>query len=101
MAWPGLILSGFVWPDPACGLSNYGLSDAWPDLVRSGQTWSNLVRNDPARDLSDTWPVQLLAGGLSSHGLIRFRPVLYAAWLDTACLAWLGLVWPDSVLSDA
>ena len=59
--WPGLILFGLVWPDPACGLSNYGLSDAWPDLVRSGLTWSNLVWYDPVRGLSDTWPVQLLA----------------------------------------
>ena len=24
-AWPDLILSGFVWPDPVCGLS-----DTWP-----------------------------------------------------------------------
>ena len=80
MFWPGLILSGFVWP--ACGLSN-----VWPD---------------PVCGLSDTWPVQLLAGGLilyvsclvrglSSHGLIRFCPVLC-----TACLipdpVWFGLV---------
>ena len=51
-AWPGLILSGFVWPDPVCGLSNYGLSDAWPDLVRSGLTWSNLVWYEPVLGLS-------------------------------------------------
>ena len=37
MAWPGLILSGFVWPDPV-----FGLSDTWPVQLRLHRCCNNV-----------------------------------------------------------
>ena len=54
-AWPDLILSGFVWPDPVCGLSgsglsSHGLSGSWP--VR--MSWPVPVLSGSVLGLSDT-----------------------------------------------
>ena len=76
MAWPGLILSGFVWPDPVCGLSN-----TWPVMI--------LYVACLIPGLFSCWRVacQVMAcsgsvRGLSGHGLFWF------------------LIWFCSVLSD-
>ena len=57
-AWPGLILSGFVWPDPVCGLS-----DTWPVQLLAG----GLILYVACQVMAC-----LVPGLCACHGLIRF-----------------------------